>query len=270
MLVTYGSNPALDNTANLLYKYLTQGPRFLKALASEEGWATVGFDFNTNKILVATDAFATKPVFLASRVEDNCPMTRTTTTTTTPSGCGPSGFAISSHHSALERLGFTVIREVNMATVMVLENPTLNDRFSLDLSSFAPRSHPSPPPLLKAQKAVRALPTAEPTAALDVDFQLAIKKSVGMVLRRPQKKPLSPSPRLFLVRQGGINCLKEHDLLISSLEKLPINFDVYHIDPNAETIHKIKYLGGQQQAPPTRTPQALPLLEAKAINLLEP
>jgi len=232
MILAYGTCPGLEGLPRLLRQFLKQGPRYLTPLAGDQGWGTVVMDFATKKVMIATDAFGTKPIHVASSSD---------------------GFAISSHPSALLRLGFTPgsLREINQGTITVMDMATLSERYSLDLEGLVPLR--PPPPSSRPQGAagadeIRALPTSHPSAALDVDFEMAVKRSLGMIFRRPMKKKASKAhaPRFFLVMQDRSGCQLGANLLVAALSQLPMDFVVYRLGPMADIIYKFNYQGTQQ------------------------
>lgn len=228
----------------LLSRQQRDGTRFLEVLTEEVGWSVVLLDFKAGTMTLATDAYASRPIFVASGPLTSCQQR-------TSQGACPQGdqFAVSSHRSALQRLGFSSesISALGPSTVQVYRmrlppTPSLSATYSLELQSFArPVKHVADGPGV--------------AAAPDGRFGVTLKRALGRVLRHPVANTAPPGlaplttpegvaidrPRFHVFLHGGEECSNHQDPILNSLATLPVPFVIYVASGSGGVVTRIWY-----------------------------
>lgn len=230
--------------AALLSRQQRDGLRFLELLTEEVGWSVVLVDFHAGNMVVATDAYASRPVYVAAGPVTDCQYDNV-------AECPPPGeehFAVSSHRSVLERLGFPSVVEVGPASVHVYQmspppRPTLTESYSLQLQSFV---KPAPPGSVFNRGGGGA---TSPDAA-ESRFTVSLKRALGKILRHPatsaggkgEGSSNNPDrPRFHLFLHGGPHCANQGDPILGALASLPLPFVIYVASRGGEALTRIWY-----------------------------
>ena len=153
-------------------------------------------------------------------------------------------FAVSSHRSALDRLGFapTSITAVPRGAVRIytVTGRGLVETSTLDLQSFASPSTP----VIRERSARGQVSPLE----AEINFSLAVKRMVGRVLRDPQNARRShagkDAPRFFRFFVTRPSCEANADLLTAVLANLPLASVVYIASPDGSTLQRTRLGGG--------------------------